>query len=446
MTQTASETNKPLKVTLISHSDVLGGAGMVTFRLMHALRNEGVDARMVVYTKLSDDENVSLISTRFIRGIKFIWERLGIFLRNGFRREHLFKVSTANIGTDVSRHPWVKDADIVVMGWVNQGLMSLKSVKRLLKLDKPVVWTLHDMWNLTGICHHAYECRGFRRECGNCQFLSGNKAKDLSNKVWRKKKKLYESADITFVPVSHWLESRCRESSLMKGCDIRVIPNPFPAEYFTPEVKVTPERLYHFDARKYRIVICSARLDDPIKGLSYTVDALNYIFDNHPETASEITAVFIGGLRNPAALDSLRINHIRLGMVNDNQLLREIYASSHIVLSSSLYETLPGTLIEGQASGCIPVCFGRGGQDDIVEHGKTGYIAEYKDSVSLAKCIIEALNNPIDRELLHSNVKEKFGGEIISRQYIDLFNELLAKKKGNAHSDSSTPTSVEKSI
>lgn len=52
---------KPLRVTFISHSDTLGGAAIVTYRLMRALRRQGVDAKMVVYTKLTDDPNVSVI-------------------------------------------------------------------------------------------------------------------------------------------------------------------------------------------------------------------------------------------------------------------------------------------------------------------------------------------------------------------------------------------------
>ncbi len=43
-----------LKVVIINKSDSTGGAAVVSFRLMNALRTAGVDARMLVAEKLTD--------------------------------------------------------------------------------------------------------------------------------------------------------------------------------------------------------------------------------------------------------------------------------------------------------------------------------------------------------------------------------------------------------
>lgn len=419
----------PLRVAIISHSDVLGGAGMVSYRLTQALRNHGIDARMVVYTKLSDDPMVSLVSHRTSRGLRFMLERLRIFLANGFQRSNLFKVSIANIGSRVDRHPWVRDADIILLGWTNQGLLSLKGLQRLGKLGKPLVWILHDMWALTGICHHAYECTAYHEGCGNCMFLTGNKQNDLSAKVFRQKQAVYDSLpDITFVPVSRWLAGRCSSSPLLRGRRIEVIPNPFPVDFFNPDALDWGSDLPLPADRPNRIVMCAARLDDPIKGLPYAVEALNHIFDNRPDIAKTLTVLFIGEIRDRSILDNLRINYHCVGRINDPKLLRQIYASSQVVLSTSLYETLPGTLIEGQATGCIPVSFGRGGQEDFIKHKETGYIAEYKNPQSVADGIIWALENPIDRHKLHSNVVGLFASAGIAERYIDLFHRLLGSR------------------
>ena len=40
-----------MKVVLVNHSDSLGGASVVTYRLMEALIAQGVDARMLVVKK-----------------------------------------------------------------------------------------------------------------------------------------------------------------------------------------------------------------------------------------------------------------------------------------------------------------------------------------------------------------------------------------------------------
>ncbi len=421
---------KPLRVTFISHSDTLGGAAIVTYRLMRALRREGVDARMVVYTKCTDDPDVSVIGSRFTRGMRFMAERLQILFANGFSRRKLFKVSTGSTGCRVYSHPWVKEADVVSLGWINQGLVSIRGIRRLHKMGKPIVWTMHDMWCMTGICHHAYECAGYRVQgCGNCQFLGGHSAADLSRRVLLKKKAVSDAIPMHFVAVSHWLADRAKESILLRDQKVDVIHNAFPADYFSPAALAqnATDPLDDLGAGPLRVVMCAARLDDTIKGLPYAIDALNFIFDNYPEKARDMTAIFVGDVRDPAVFDTLRLPYIRMGRVNDPAILRQIYGHSQVVLSTSLYETLPGTLIEGLSMGCLPVTFGRGGQADIVEHKVNGYIAEYKDIESVAEGIIWACDAQIDRMELHRQVAEKFSSVSIARRYKELFESLVSE-------------------
>lgn len=418
---------RPLKVALVCHSDLLGGAAVVTYRLMQALRTEGVDARMIVYTRMSDNTPempVAQMGPRWKRGLKFVGERLPIFLNNGLSRANLFKVSTAAMGMPVDRHPWVREADIVNLNWINQGLMSLRGIRRIAAAGKPIVWTMHDMWCLTGICHHAYGCRRFERQCGQCPMLKGSFEGDLSHRVWRRKHRLYNDVPIRFVAVSSWLRERARQSSLLHNANIDVIPNAFPIETF-------PTRPYEnfpsFDPipQRRRIVMGAARLDDPIKGLDMAVDALNYVFDNWPDVANDTGIILFGELRDRRILDRLRFPYLYMGRITDPKLLRQFYASSEAVISASHFETLPGTLIEGQAAGCLPVTFGRGGQRDIVTHLKDGYIAEERTPEALAEGIRWALAQKQDREALHRSVEERFSSRRVATSYIGLYRSLL---------------------
>lgn len=423
---TEHSNSRPLKVALICHSDTLGGASVVTYRLMHALRSEGVDARMVVFNKMSADPNVISTGQRLRRGYAFMSERLRIAVANGLSRGNLFKVSTASAGMPLHRHPWIKEADVIVLSWINQGLLSLKEIRRISRLGKPIAWTMHDMWNLTGICHHAYECRGFKHECGNCPFLTGNRANDLSHSVWHKKSKLYADVPITFVAVSNWLADCCRKSELMAHADVRVIPNAFPVDSFITKPSVHLSGFSMMPAENI-MLMGAARLDDSIKGLDYAIDALNYLFDNNPQLASKSVMLFFGEVRDRSLFNRLRFPHQIIGRVHDGKILRQLYAVAKVVLSTSLYETLPGTLIEGQAAGCLPVSFGRGGQSDIIEHKVNGYIAEYKNPKSVAEGIEWALQTAVDRDELHESVRIRFSAKSVARRYIDLFQELLGR-------------------
>ncbi len=421
---TAAGVSAPMKVVLLCHSDAFGGAAIVTYRLMYALRSCGVDARMVVFNKSTEDELVDSYGKRADRGMTFLGERLRIALANGFSRRNLFKVSTASTGLNIHRHPWIKEADVVVLNWINQGFVSLSGIRKIAAMGKPIVWTMHDMWPLTGICHHAYECRGYKTECGNCQFLSGRKANDLSHKVWKKKQHLYDEVPVTFVAVSNWLAERCRESSLLRGREVRVIPNAFPIDSFTID---TTADLGNLALKKNVIIMGAARLDDPIKGLGYAINALNHLFDNEPELARDSQALLFGELRDRTCLDSLRFPYRHLGRIHDPNLLRQLYASSKVVLSASLYETLPGTVIEGMAAGCVPVSFGRGGQRDIFTHKTTGYIAEYKNYVDLAEGIKWALTSELKPDALHEEVRRRFSFASVAQNYVDLFATLVGR-------------------
>lgn len=413
-----------MNVCLICNNDLNGGAAIVTSRLMQALRHEGLDARMLVFSKLSESPNIEMVSSQNGRIWHFIKERVGIMLCNGFSRKNLFRVSTADTGIDLCSHPWVQEADVILLSWVNQGMLSLKGIRRLCSMGKPVVWVMHDMWCMTGICHHAYECTRYTEQCGCCPYLNSSKKHDLSFRTWRRKKNLYDNTDITFVAVSNWLAECGRRSSLLADQRIEVIPNAFPASSFVTSHQELLN-LPQLDYSKKMIVMGASRLDDPIKGLDYAIDALNILFDEHPAIAKDCIAVFYGNLRDKSLFDRLNFPFQLLGSVSDQIVIRELYSAAQIVLSTSLYETLPTTLIEGQAGGALPVTFGRGGQSDIVDHLKTGYIAEYKNPRSVAEGILWALNAGIDRETLHDSVEQRFASRIVVRRFIDLFDELL---------------------
>ena len=416
-----------MKVTLLNHSDTLGGASVVTFRLMQALRDEGVDAQMLVLSKTSDSESVTQLCTRRRRNRAFLSERLNIFLRNGFSKANLFKVSTATHGVSLISHPLIAEADVIAINWINQGMLSLDELEALTRLGKPIIWTMHDMWCLTGVCHHALECDNYKAQCGNCQFISnGRRKNDLSHTTWLRKNEIYKNSNIYFVPVSNWLAEKCRQSSLLADKQIEVIHNAFPIDFYS----TTPSSLvqgFGIDYDKNLILMGAARLDDPIKGFEYAIEAINVFSKTNPDLAKKCEVVFFGEIRDIQLLKRLRMPYLHLGRINDPKAIRQLYASAKVVISTSLYETLPGTLIEGQAAGCVPVSFGMGGQADIIDHKVTGYIAEYKSPKSIAEGIAWALETAPDREMLHNSVREKFASKVIAQRYIELFKKLLSK-------------------
>lgn len=399
-----------------------GGAAVFTYRLMQALCQEGVEATMLVCDAMGHDEQVVDYARPLLDKYHFLAERLQIFCNNGFSRENLFKVDTADWGRDLSSHPVVRDADAVILNWVNQGALSLDSIARICRSGKPVVWTMHDMWNCTGICHHAYDCERFRQSCGVCVYLASQSSTDLSHRTWRKKKALYAMPNLHFVSVSNWLADKCRESSLLADKRVEVIPNTMPVDSFAYERKPNADMGLQPDVKV--LAMGAARLDDPVKGFDILIDTTRYIREQHPQLADKLHLVLFGGIRDASLLQRLALPYTHLGAIR-SEAVADVMAHADVVLSTSLYESFGGTLIEGQAAGCMPVTFGNGGQRDIVDHLRTGYIAQYKSCEDVANGIEWAVTTAVDRVLLHDEVVSRFSPRVVARRYINYITSLL---------------------
>lgn len=418
-----------MRVVTINNSDSVGGAAIVAHRLNDALIAKGVDATMLVMNRADENsKGVEQFGSPVRSRWNFLWERAVIYARNRFSRQNLFKVSIANSGYDLSHHPMVREADVIIINWINQGVMSLRDIYRLRRLNKPIIWVLHDLWGATGICHHPYECNRFANICHSCPYLGSKSKSDLSTRIFKRKRRLYAAMDIQFVAVSSWVERKCRQSALLNGQSVQVIHNAFPIECFSYERTIADDSLNIPKDRKI-IVMGAARLDDPIKGLDIMIAAMNHISEREPVLASRIHLVLYGDIREPQLLEQIKIPYTYLGRIKGVEQIARIYSYSDIVLSTSLYETLGGTLIEGQAAGCIPVSFGEGGQTDIIEHQKTGYIAQYKSPESIAGGVRWAVKSNLSRRELHESVRERFAQEHIAGEYITLFENLINKRK-----------------
>lgn len=130
--------------------------------------------------------------------------------------------------------PEFAEADIIHLAWVNQGMLSLHNIRKIMDSGKPVVWTMHDMWPATAICHLTLGCQRFRTQCGDCPYLPGHAEHDLAARIWQRKERLLRGRQIHFVACSQWLASEARSSRLLEGQPVVSIPNPIDTRVFRP--------------------------------------------------------------------------------------------------------------------------------------------------------------------------------------------------------------------
>ena len=293
-----------MRVLIVNTSERIGGAAIAAGRLVEALKNNGIKAKMLVREKQTDRLSVIELKRNWWRVWQFIWERIVIWKENGFRKHNLFAVDIANTGTDITTIPEFQAADIIHLHWINQGMLSLNDIRKILQSGKPVVWTMHDMWPCTGICHHARECDKYHQECHHCPYIyKGGGKKDLSNLVFKKKKEIYQLAPVTFVTCSRWLKERASQSILLNGHTIVDIPNPINASLFKPQSMVEARKKMRLPNDKKLILFGSVKVTDKRKGIDYFIESCKLLAEKSPNLKEELGVVVYG--KNSEYLKSL---------------------------------------------------------------------------------------------------------------------------------------------
>ena len=162
-----------MRVLIVNTSEKTGGAAVAANRLLDALNNNGVKAKMLVRDKVSDDITVVGLPQTLWRQWSFLWERLVVFFHTHFSKTHLFEIDIANAGADITRLREFREADIIHLHWINQGMLSLKGIRKILDSNKAVVWTMHNIWPASSICHYSRGCNYFKSHSHNCQRYCG---------------------------------------------------------------------------------------------------------------------------------------------------------------------------------------------------------------------------------------------------------------------------------
>ncbi len=306
------------------------------------------------------------------------------------RRENLFRFSTASEGlSEVLRNPWFEWADTVHIHWVQQSFLSLSDLGKILeRKDKRILWTLHDLWPLTGGCHSPYTlgaegetvlCERFREGCGRCPVLrkAPRDPSDLSSRLFRKKM-AWPVDCVTFLAISRKMEAIIKQSPIGAKGKTVLLPNFFDPSLFF--VKADPPR-------KRRILFVAARPDDPVKGLDMAKEALRKASERHPGFRDEFHFTLVGTPKDETLLSDWPLPLERIPRPSKTELA-DLYRTSTLTLSSSRMETFGMTLLESLASGTPVVSFAIDKPSTFLREGTNGSFAPPFDTGALAECIL----------------------------------------------------------
>lgn len=319
-----------------------------------------------------------------------------------------------------------KNADVVHCHNIHGWYFNLQTLQKM-AVQKPIVWTLHDMWAITPHCAHAYD--GELRD----GFYSCRSLKDYPATIWnndsylsKRKRAVYEASNFTIVVPSQWLYNKVKKSALGKK-DIRLIHNGVDTNIFyrTDKRAARAELNLPLD-KKIILFISNGGLANTFKGGDHIKKLIELYKDNH-----DMNFVCVGGDIDTEENCSQVIYRKK---ISNQEVVAHYMNASDALLFPSAAENFPLVLLEAMACGLPIVTFNVGGTAEAVQNLRNGFVTQESTTEELQRGLEYVIRLDTDtREQMAQNsiadIKENFSLERMVEKYILLYNELANKTK-----------------
>lgn len=399
-----------MKIVHLSSGDS-GGAGLAAYRLNRALNDAGADSILLCKHKQSYDSRVIQYDiptwAKVIGRIPFCKYRQNKYRRYIDNQEFGFfyeSLSFPEAIYDVSNHPILQSADIINLHWVGSYLNYPRFFKNI---NKPIVWTLHDMNPFLGIAHfHGDKIYNAKNE----------KIEERVRKI--KTSAITKNSNLTIVSLCKWMDEKASQSEAFKNRRHEIIYNSIDISLFKQYDKLSARKLLGIPAEANVFMFCCQYLTVARKGLNILVEAINKLDAN-------VNNVFITvGGDFGEAVDK---HFLHFGTVRDERLMAMLYSASDAFLLPSLEDNLPNTMLESLCCGTPVISFSNGGMKDIIRTGINGMLLESSDSDSLAAAIDYFILNKtqFNNNTISQNSRMLFSPAHQADEYLSLYNNLL---------------------
>jgi glycosyltransferase involved in cell wall biosynthesis len=418
-----------MNILHINTLDIEGGAARAMQRLHVGLQRLGQHSHVLVGVQAASDPDTAAVgpeSAPFRGFADKARDTIGLALETRFGLNGWAYRNSWHI----PQFPAFREADVVHLHNLHGGYFNIHALPELAR-HKPLVWTLHDMWALTGHCAYSYGCEYWQAGCHDCPLLRepGRQiveppptATDRTGAVWRAKRRLYRETPLHIVAPSRWLCGMVQQSILSAAASVQHIPYGVDLEVFQPLDRRAARRALDLPADATVVFASAAGLQNGRKGVAYLLEALEELASGEP------IWLLTSGEQAELVRQAHRFNIRQLGYV-DEQRQPLAFAAADLFALPTLADNLPLVLIEALACGTPSVAFDVGGVSELVQHLETGYLARPRDAADLAHGMRLLLHDDGLRERMRHRCREvaetEYSLEQQARRYLDVYEEAI---------------------
>lgn len=417
-----------MKIIHVNTFDSRGGAAKASTRLHKSLLDSGVNSHYLTEARSLNLPNIHSVHKN--HPLRPFTSRIRTRLDSLPLLAYPRKLNTPwNVGwLNGGVNSLIKEykGDLAHIHWVGSGLMSINDLS---KIEVKTVFTLHDSWIFTGGCNVTGECKNFQSTCAKCPQLGSRSDHDLSAIGFKRKLKILQKLEPTFVAPSSWMASQAKSSFLLKDMNIHIIPNGVDTDIFSPRPKSEAREYFGFSPFK-KIIMFGANSvgGDENKGFNDLLEIQSPISNSLVGNNFEI--VVFGGVDDKTKLLCKQMPIRFMGKVVDEDLLAHLYSAADVICVPSIQESFGLVALEAMSCGIPVVAYNTSGLRDIVVDGVTGFLAKPFDRDNFSEGLIRIL---VDEELAgemsinsRSRAVNGFDSKNIANTYIKLYKDLLA--------------------
>lgn len=384
-------------------------AGNAAFRLHTAMCKQGIDSTVLTLQPSVKRNNV--INLKQTPQMYLMRRLVGLYQKRKMRYKKIdsYSFSLLPVITFHNVIPYLKDVDAVYLHWIAAGFLSARDIENIARSCKKVIFFMHDMWTMTGGCHHSFSCKEYLNGCKYCPMFKGDN--QTAKYEADKKRSLFNKYDnLIFISPSNWMKSCAENSYILKGKPIYSISNVVDEFIFKPYDKKVAKQILNLPLNKHIITFgCQAGVINKFKGFDYLRDAINQT------DLKDILLLVYGSDYNQRIIDELKFPIHFLGPINDEYTLSLICNASDLFVSPSLAESFGLTFLENTLCGTPVVGFNCTAVPELVQTGNNGYLARLEDADDLKNGIESILTNKV--KLSFSNL---YSSENIVKEHLRL--------------------------